>query len=87
MLFRSLETALHQELRNYEVNRVNHRKEFFQVPLEEIENAVNKITGKQLEFTRIVESREFRETQLLIEKENTSSSMEEKLEESFPAEL
>lgn len=46
----SLETALHREFRSQRVNAVNLRKEFFNVDLEEIKDAVEKIAGVETEF-------------------------------------
>lgn len=38
----ALENILHTTFREYEVNKVNHRKEFFNIPIEEIEKVVTK---------------------------------------------
>lgn len=46
----TLETALHREFRSQRVNAVNLRKEFFNVDLEEIKDAVEKIAGVEAEF-------------------------------------
>ncbi len=57
----ALEKQLHEEFSHRRRNGVNHRKEFFDVSLEEIEAAVEKHHGT-IEFTRLAEAREFRET-------------------------
>ncbi|MEJ2766992.1 DUF4041 domain-containing protein [Photobacterium sp. MCCC 1A19761] len=46
----SLETALHREFHSQRVNAVNLRKEFFNVDLDEIKEAVEKIAGIEAEF-------------------------------------
>ncbi|GGF02385.1 DUF4041 domain-containing protein [Pseudoalteromonas gelatinilytica] len=46
----ALETALHREFHSQRVNAVNLRKEFFSVDLEEIKDAVEKISGVDAEF-------------------------------------
>ncbi|MBV1842746.1 DUF4041 domain-containing protein [Photobacterium ganghwense] len=46
----SLETALHREFHAQRVNAVNLRKEFFNVDLDEIKEAVEKIAGIEAEF-------------------------------------
>jgi predicted nucleic acid-binding Zn-ribbon protein len=46
----ALETALHREFNTQRVNAVNHRKEFFQIDLESIRQAVEKIAGVEAEF-------------------------------------
>ncbi|WP_245579562.1 DUF4041 domain-containing protein [Aliagarivorans taiwanensis] len=46
----ALETALHREFHSQRVNAVNLRKEFFNVDLESIQAAVEKISGTEAEF-------------------------------------
>ncbi|WP_318458788.1 DUF4041 domain-containing protein [Photobacterium leiognathi] len=46
----ALETALHREFNAQRVNAVNLRKEFFNVDLEEIKEAVARIAGVEAEF-------------------------------------
>ena len=60
-----LENEIHRVLENRSVNRVNTRKEFFNVTLEEIEDIVRK-QDVNAEFIRIPDAKEFRETQLII---------------------
>jgi hypothetical protein len=54
--------------RDRRMNRVNMRKEFFKVPLEEIEVFVNKHTGATITFTKLAEAREYRETMAMLER-------------------
>lgn len=56
-----LETKLHNHFRNRAVNMVNTKKEFFNVSLEEIEKIV-KENYAEIEFTKIAEAKEYRET-------------------------
>ena len=46
----ALETALHREFHSQRVNAINLRKEFFNIDLEEIKDAVEKIAGVDAEF-------------------------------------
>ena len=72
----ALENALHKTLEGRRVNRINPRKEFFNVSLEEIE----KITRRQdvnAAFIRIPPAEEFRKTQAIIEEEVRYASYEE----------
>lgn len=46
----ALETALHREFHSQRVNAINLRKEFFNVDLEEIKDAVEKIAGVDAQF-------------------------------------
>jgi hypothetical protein len=57
----TLEHKLHQKFHNRRVNQVNHRREFFQVTLDEISEAVHEFHG-QIEFTLLAEAEEYRKT-------------------------
>lgn len=56
-----LENIMHKEFDSRRVNLVNSRKEFFHVGLEEIEDIAKK-RNLDIEFTKIAEAREFRES-------------------------
>ncbi len=60
-----LENEIHRVLEKRSVNRINTRKEFFNVSLEEIEDIV-KTHDVNAEFIRIPDAKEYRETQLII---------------------
>jgi DNA repair exonuclease SbcCD ATPase subunit len=62
-----LEYDFHRKFDDNRINRVNGRKEFFKVSLEEIENFVKDQTDAEIEFTQLAEAREYRETMLLID--------------------
>lgn len=57
-----LENTLHERFRNNSVNKVNYRKEFFNVSLSEIENIVKSEFNNTAEFTLIPQATEYRET-------------------------
>ncbi|WP_343101404.1 DUF4041 domain-containing protein [Romboutsia sp. MSSM.1001216sp_RTP31141st1_G3_RTP31141_220114] len=61
----SLERALHKRFENRSVNRVNLRKEFFKVSLNEIEQEVKLNHNKVVEFTKIAEASEYRQSKVI----------------------
>lgn len=60
----ALEAKLHRIFENERLNMINPRKEFFNVSLEEIEKIVIENHG-QIEFTKIAEAQEYRESKIL----------------------
>lgn len=58
----ALETILHQTFAKYMVNKVNPRKEFFKVPLEEIKKVVQENHNATVTFTMIAEAAQYRES-------------------------
>lgn len=68
----ALESALHRTFANHRVNRINERKEFFRVSLDEIAQAVRTHHG-EFELTRIAEAAEYRKTLALISEEQQHS--------------
>lgn len=68
----SLETALHQHFEKQSVNRVNLRKEFFNVSLDEIEQVVKENFNKTVEFTKIPVAKEYRQTLNILDSEKVS---------------
>lgn len=57
-----LETELHRRLNDRRVNKVNLRKEFFNVSIDELEQLVNEICPTA-EFNRTMMAEEFRQSQ------------------------
>ena len=57
-----LEHTLHERFKNNSVNKVNYRKEFFKVPLSEVEKVVKNEFNNTAEFTLIPTATEYRET-------------------------
>ncbi|MBD8499889.1 DUF4041 domain-containing protein [Paenibacillus arenosi] len=60
-----LEAALHREFENKRLNKINKRREYFKVTLDEIESVITKNHDKTVEFIRIAEAEEYRESKLL----------------------
>lgn len=67
-----LENTLHHHFEKKNVNRVNPRKEFFKVSLEEIEQVVKDNFNNTVEFTRIPVAKEYRQTLNILKSENVS---------------
>lgn len=65
-----LETKMHREFENRRVNRINSRKEFFRVGLDEIESIAKKYKA-DVEFTKLAEAKEYRQS-LAIQNQNTN---------------
>jgi hypothetical protein len=83
-----LETTLHKEFNERRVNLVNPRKEYFNVKLNEIETAVNSVQGAEIEFTKIAEAEEYRETLSMLKQLKTDLNNEGLIvEDKFPDEL
>lgn len=57
-----LEAALHNEFSDRKINMVNQRREFFRVTLDEIEEAVKKNFDKSVEFKRIPDAEQYRQS-------------------------
>lgn len=80
----ALENKLHEVFRNKSVNRVNYRKEFFRVSLEEIENVVRDFTDSDIEFIKIAEAKEYNETQAILNLENNKPTERITLQDEIP---
>lgn len=70
----SLENALHKKFATKSVNKMNLRKEFFKVSLEEIEKEVNMNHNAVVEFTKIAEAIEYRQSIALENNINHNNS-------------
>ena len=57
----SLESALHQKFDDKRVNKVNLRKEFFKVDIDELEATVHEI-DPTAEFRKVIPAEEFRQS-------------------------
>lgn len=82
----ALENKLHEVFKEKSVNRINYRKEFFKVTLDEIEEAVKQYTNADITFTKIAEAKEYRESLAIVNAENNIKS-EPKQSEDFPLEI
>jgi hypothetical protein len=66
----ALENRLHQYFSDRRVNKVNPRKEFFEVTISEIRQAIDEVYEPPVEFRQIVaEAAEFRETEAVRREE------------------
>lgn len=65
----ALENLLHKQFENQSVNRVNVRKEFFRVSLDEIERHVKENFNNTVRFTKIPAAKEYRKTIEIISNE------------------
>lgn len=65
----NLETTLHQTFEKKSVNRVNLRKEFFKVSLDEIENVVKTKFNNTTTFTKVPVAKEYYETLSILKQE------------------
>ena len=57
-----LETILHNTFRGKEVNKVNLKKEFYKVSLDDVERVVKENYNATVTFTKIAEAAQYRET-------------------------
>lgn len=63
----ALENTLHNHFRDYEINKVNPRKEFFKVNLDEIKDLVHKKFNNTVQFVDEPEASQYRETLRILE--------------------
>lgn len=61
----ALENALHKAFENKKVNMVNHRREFFNVTLDEIKEVVRQNYDKTVEFIEYPDAEQFRESEII----------------------
>ena len=61
----ALETSLHKHFAMNQVNKINFRKEFFNVPIATIREEVEKLGIKNVTWTMTAAAREYKETQAL----------------------
>ena len=66
----ALEKALHAEYETRRVNMANHRKEFFRISADEVEQTVRQLVP-DADFFKDIEAREFRETVAKRKEEHT----------------
>lgn len=70
-----LENALHKAFYEYRVNKINDRREFFKISLQEIENVAKEYKADVI-FTHLADAEQYRQT-LAIEKENNKKTKED----------
>jgi hypothetical protein len=61
----ALENALHKAFEQKRLNMINRRREFFKVTLDDIEKVVKTNFGKPVEFVKIADAAEYRESLML----------------------
>lgn len=81
----ALESELHRRFAPRQINRVNNRREFFRVSLDEIEVAVKELCGEETEFVRVAVAEEYRESEALRRKEELA--LEAKQQDRVDAEV
>lgn len=69
-----LEAALHKAFGDKKVNMINNRREFFNVKLEEIEEVVKNNYDKTVDFKKIPEAEQYRESLKLMNGSNTDTN-------------
>ena len=80
-----LEYALHKSFTDKRLNLINYRKEFFNVSLDDIEKYVND-KSINIEFTKLAEARDFRQTKYLRDSNQTQSN-ESMIQDQFPVNI
>ncbi len=60
-----LESKLHERFRYSEVNKVNHRKEFFKAKLDIIEKVIKEEFDKPVDFIKIAKAEEYKKSMLI----------------------
>lgn len=71
----STESQLHQQFREYEVNKVNHQKEFFRVSLEQIEDYVKQEIDPTINFNMESHSEQYLETLRIMQEEGANTEV------------
>jgi len=71
----ALEAQLHNHFSDRRVNRVNHRKEFFRVTIDEIAEVLRGHDA-EIEITKVAEAEEYRQTLALEKKLNSDADTE-----------
>lgn len=69
----ALESELHNKLDPFRINKINLRKEFFKVDLEEISKIVIE-RNSEIQITRIAEAKEYRQSIALLNKNNSATN-------------
>lgn len=81
-----LENKLHRRFDDKRINMVNYKKEFFNVSLEEVADAVKEMHG-DFEFTLIAEAKQYRETLAIREPATQAAAIDDVVEREFPTSI
>lgn len=65
-----LESELHNKFNDKRVNQINHRKEYFNITIDDIKNALKEYQNLTFDFHEIPDAEEFRESQRILNLEN-----------------
>jgi len=68
----SLENKLHKMFNNFRVNKVNEKKEYFKVKIDDLESAL-KNENIEYKLTKIAEAKDYRESLMLVQKYGTNN--------------
>lgn len=68
----SLENKLHKMFINFRVNKVNEKKEYFKVKIDDLESAL-KNEKFEYKLTKIAEAKDYRESLMLVQKYGTNN--------------
>lgn len=83
-----LENLLHREFDDRRINKVNFRKEYFRVTLDEIEQVIIDKFEKEVDFIKDVEAQQYRETKSIVKQlEQAKEEKAEKEIEKYPDSL
>ena len=83
-----LENLLQKEFDDRRINKVNYRKEYFRVTIEEVEKVIKEKYNKEVEFIKIPEAQEYRETQSIIKQiEQSKNEQTDKEVDKYPDNL
>ena len=63
-----LESDLHNYFDKYRINKINHRKEFFKVPIDEIESKLEEYKNLTIDFNRNPDAEEYHQSIAVINK-------------------
>jgi hypothetical protein len=72
-----LEYDLHKKFNDCRLNRINGKKEFFKVSLDELAAFIKEHANAEIEFTKLAEAREFRESLSLLQQINKTIAQTE----------
>lgn len=83
-----LENLLQKEFNDRRINKVNYRKEYFKVTLDEIEQVIREKYEREIDFIKFPEAQEYRETKSILKLiEQERNELEEKEIEKYPENL
>ena len=83
-----MENKLHQRFNDQRTNLINRRKEFFNVSLNDIKNAVFEIAGDDVDFIETATAQHYHETKAILkQRAQTISSVTQEIKQPKFAEV